>query len=46
MNKLDGTIVRRPTPAEYAAGKAEGYTVVDVAPWNPDQRAVYVNLGL
>ena len=31
MNKLDGTIVSM-TPAEYAAGKAEGYTVVDVAP--------------
>lgn len=45
MNKLDGTIVSM-TPAEYAAGKAEGYTVVDVAPEAVDQRgAVYVNLG-
>ena len=44
MNKLDGTIVSM-TPAEYAAGKAEGYTVVDVAPEPSIRGAVYVNLG-
>ena len=31
MNKIDGSIVSM-TPAEYAAGAAEGYRVVDVAP--------------
>ena len=31
MNKLDGTFVSM-TPAEYAAGKAEGYRVADVQP--------------
>lgn len=44
MNKLDGKIVSM-TPAEYAAGKAEGYTVVDVAPEPTIRGAVYVNLG-
>ena len=31
MNKIDGTFVSM-TPAEYAAGAAEGYRVVDVQP--------------
>ncbi len=41
---MDGTIVSM-TPAEYAAGAAEGYTVVDVAPEPSIRGAVYVKLG-
>ncbi|MCD8023662.1 MAG: FAD-dependent oxidoreductase, partial [Lachnospiraceae bacterium] len=44
MNKLDGTIVSM-TPAEYAAGKAKGYKVVDVAPKPSIPGASYVNLA-
>lgn len=31
LNKLDGTLVSM-TPAEYAAGAAQGYRIIDVAP--------------
>lgn len=44
LNKLNGDIVSM-TPAEYAAGKAEGYKVVDVAPEPTIRGAVYVNLA-
>lgn len=44
LNKLNGTLVSM-TPAEYAAGKAEGYKVVDVAPEPTIRGAFYVNLG-
>ncbi len=44
MNKIDGTIVSM-TPAEYAAGKAEGYRVVDVQPEPAIRGAFYVNLA-
>ena len=44
MNKIDGTFVSM-TPAEYAAGKAEGYRVVDVQPEPAIRGAFYVNLG-
>ena len=44
MNKIDGTIVSM-TPAEYAAGAAEDYKVVDVAPEPTIRGAHYVNLA-
>lgn len=44
MNKIDGTFVSM-TPAEYAAGKAEGYRVVDMQPEPAIRGAFYVNLG-
>ncbi len=44
QNKLDGTIVSM-TPAEFAAGKAEGYRIVDVAPTPSIRGAVYVDLN-
>lgn len=44
MNKMDGTIVSM-TPAEYAAGAAEGYRVVDVAPEPNIRGAFFVNLA-
>lgn len=44
MNKLDGTFVSM-TPAEYAAGKAEGYRVVDVLPEPAIRGAFFVNLA-
>ncbi len=44
INKLDGALVSM-TPAEYAAGKAEGYRVVDVGPEPSIRGAFYVNLG-
>ena len=44
MNKIDGTIVSM-TPAEYAAGAAEGYRVVDVHPAPAIRGAFFVNLG-
>ena len=44
MNKIDGSIVSM-TPAEYAAGAAEGYRVVDVAPEPNIRGAFFVNLG-
>ena len=43
QNKLDGTLVSM-TPAEYASGAAEGYTVVDVAPQPQIRGAKFVNL--
>ena len=39
MNKIDGSIISM-TPAEYAAGAAEGYRVVDVAP-EPNIRGAF-----
>lgn len=44
MNKMDGSLVSM-TPAEYAAGAAEGYTVVDVAPEPNIRGAHFVNLA-
>lgn len=44
MNKLDGTLVSM-TPAEYAAGKAEGYRVVDVLPEPEIKGAFFVDLA-
>ena len=44
INKLDGTLVSM-TPAEYAAGKAEGYRVVDVLPEPEIKGAFFVNLA-
>ncbi len=44
MNKIDGTFVSM-TPAEYAAGKAEGYRVVDVQPEPAIRGAFFVNLA-
>ena len=44
MNKLDGTLVSV-TPAEYAAGKAKGYRVVDVLPEPEIKGAFFVNLA-
>ncbi len=43
LNKLNGTMVSM-TPAEYAAGKAEGYRVIDVAPAPAIRGADYVDL--
>ena len=43
MNKLDGQLVSM-TPAEYAAGKADGYTVIDAGPAPSIRGAVYVDL--
>ena len=44
INKLDGTLVSM-TPAEYAAGKAEGYRVVDVLPEPEIKGAFFVDLA-
>lgn len=44
QNKLDGTLVSM-TPAEYAAGKADKYRVVDVNPLPKIRGAFYVNLN-
>ncbi|MCC8127709.1 MAG: FAD-dependent oxidoreductase [Clostridiales bacterium] len=44
LNKINGTIVSM-TPAEYAAGKAKGYQVVDVAQEPKIRGAFYVNLA-
>lgn len=44
MNKLDGILVSM-TPAEYAAGKAEGYRVVDVQPEPSIDGTFFVNLA-
>ncbi len=44
MNKIDGSFVSM-TPAEYAAGKAEGYKVVDVPPEPQIRGAFFVNLA-
>ena len=42
-NKLDG-LFNSMTPAEYAAGKAEGYTVIDANPQPAIRGARYVDL--
>lgn len=44
MNKIDGRIVTM-TPAEYAAGGAEGYKIVDTQPEPAIRGAFYVNLS-
>lgn len=44
MNKLNGDLVSM-TPAEYAAGKAEGYRVLDVAPVPTIRGAEYIDLA-
>nr|WP_294492567.1 FAD-dependent oxidoreductase [uncultured Mediterraneibacter sp.] len=44
MNKIDGIIVSM-TPAEYAAGKAKGYRIVDVQPTPAIPGAFFVNLS-
>lgn len=44
LNKLDGTMVSM-TPAEYAAGKAKGYLILDVAPAPSIRGAKYIDLG-
>ena len=43
MNKMDGTLETM-TPAEYAAGEAEGYKVMDVSPQPSIAGASYVDL--
>lgn len=43
LNKLNGDLVSM-TPAEYAAGKAKGYRVLDVAPVPSIRGAEYVDL--
>lgn len=43
-NKMDGVMVSM-TPAEYAAGKANGYRVLDVAPQPNIPNATFVNLS-
>ncbi len=43
MNKLSGELVSM-TPAEYLAGRAEGYRVIDVAPAPSIPGATFVNL--
>lgn len=43
-NKLNGSLVSM-TPAEYAAGRAEGYRVVDVSRTPAIRGAVYVDLS-
>lgn len=44
LNKLNGDMVSM-TPAEYAAGAAEGYRVLDVAPAPSIRGAEYINLA-
>ncbi|WWR14960.1 FAD-dependent oxidoreductase [Lachnospiraceae bacterium JLR.KK008] len=44
LNKLNGDMVSM-TPEEYAAGRAEGYRVLDVAPVPVISGAQYINLG-
>lgn len=43
LNKLNGDLVSM-TPAEYAAGEAEGYRIIDVAPTSRIPGATFVNL--
>lgn len=43
MNKLSGELISM-TPAEYLAGKAEGYRVIDAAPAPSIPGATFVNL--
>ena len=44
LNKLEGSLVSM-TPAEYAAGKAEGYKVIDVGTSPSIPGAVFVDLS-
>lgn len=44
LNKLNGDMVSM-TPAEYAAGAAEGYRVLDVAPMPTIRGAEYIELA-
>ena len=44
QNKIDGTFVSM-TPAEYAAGKAKGYKVIDVSPTPAIHGAMFVDLA-
>ena len=44
LNKLNGDMVSM-TPAQYAAGKARGYRVLDVAPSPTIRGAKYIDLG-
>lgn len=44
LNKINGTLVSM-TPAEYAAGKAKDYKVIDVSPVPTIHGATYVELG-
>ena len=44
LNKLDGTLVSM-TPAEYAAGAAQGYRIIDVAPRPAIPGATFVDLS-
>ncbi len=44
LNKLNGDL-KSMTPAEYAAGKAEGYRVLDVAPAPTIRGAEYIELA-
>ena len=43
LNKLNGDMTSM-TPAEYAAGEAEGYRIIDVAPTSRIPGATFVNL--
>ena len=44
LNKLNGTMASM-TPAEYAAGKAKDYRILDVAPMPSIRGAEYIELG-
>ena len=44
LNKINGTMVSM-TPAEYAAGKAKDYKVIDVSPVPSIRGAIFVELG-
>lgn len=44
LNKIDGTLVSM-TPAEYAAGKAKDYKVIDASPAPSIRGAKFVNLS-
>lgn len=44
LNKLDSTLVSM-TPAEYAAGAAQGYRIIDVAPRPAIPGATFVDLS-
>ena len=44
LNKIDGTLVSM-TPAEYAAGKAKDYKVIDVSPVPSIRGARFVELS-
>jgi NAD(P)H-nitrite reductase large subunit/rhodanese-related sulfurtransferase len=44
LNKLEGTMISM-TPAEYAAGCAEGYQILDVAPKPSVRGARYIDLS-